>query len=229
MPPTAFAVPLMTMKRSEAASRSLELGGRGGLLMTPGLRSRAKASAGGPSATTLIHSSCTAVSGSRNVPPAGSLRPSRKARPRPAIMSDDERQIGREEEADELLDVLVDAAAFLDGRDDGGEVVVEQHDVGNLPRDVAAALPHGDTDVGALERRRVVDAVSRDGDDLTVLLEGFDQAQLVLGRHARKDVDVANKVAQLIRRHRRARPRAPVTTRSVVMPMTSPTALAVAG
>ena len=121
-------------------------------------------------------------------------------------MSDDERQIGGEEEADELLDVLVDAAAFLDGRDDRGEVVIQQHDVGNLPRHVAAALPHGDTDVGALERWRVVDAVSRHGDDLTGILQRFDEAELVLGRHARKDVDLANKDPKLLGRHL-ARPR----------------------
>ena len=87
MPPTAFAVPEMTMKRSEASSSSLELGGRGGLRITPGLRSKARASAGGPSAMTLIHSSWAAVSGNRNVPPIGSLMPSWKVRARPTTMS----------------------------------------------------------------------------------------------------------------------------------------------
>ena len=37
--------------------------------------------------------------------------------------------------------------------------------------DVVAAQSHGDADVGFLERRRVVDAVAGDGDDLAHLFE----------------------------------------------------------
>ena len=115
--------------------------------------------------------------------------PSRKATPRPADHEKDQGEVRREEEADELLDVLVDVAPFLDGGDDGCEVVVHEHDIGHLARDVAAALAHGDADVGALQRRRVVHPVARDGNDLAQVLQGLDQAQLVLGVHAGKDVD----------------------------------------
>jgi hypothetical protein len=61
------------------------------------------------------------------------------------------------------------------------EVVVHQHDVGDLARNVAAAPAHGDTDVGAFQRWRVVHAVTRDRNNLVQVLEGVDQAQLVLG------------------------------------------------
>ena len=46
--------------------------------------------------------------------------------------------------------------------------------------DVVAAQPHGDADVGFLERRRVVDAVAGDGDDLAHLFQLRDDAQLML-------------------------------------------------
>ena len=199
-PTSALAAALTATKRSEAASSSLAVGGRGGRSMTPGLRSSAMASAGGPSATKLIQSSCTAVSGSRNVPPAGSLMPSRKAKPETRRHEKDQGEVGGEEEADELLDVLVDVAPFLDGSDDGCEIVVHEHDIGHLARDVAAALAHGDADVGALQRRRVVHPVAGDRDDLAQVLQRLDQAQLVLGRYAGEDIDHAGRLAQLLRR-----------------------------
>ena len=50
-------------------------------------------------------------------------------------------------------------------RDDGGEVVVEQHEVRHLAAHVGAALAHGHADVRTLQRRRVVDAVAGHGHD----------------------------------------------------------------
>jgi len=100
----------------------------------------------------------------------------------------DQRDVGREREADEALDVLVDAAPLLDGSDDGGEVVVEQHEVGHFTRHFAPALAHRDTDVGALERRRVVDPVPGHRDDFPVGLERLDEPQLVFGAHPGEDV-----------------------------------------
>jgi hypothetical protein len=57
----------------------------------------------------------------------------------------------------------------------------------------AASVPflaHGDADVGALERRRVVDAVAGHR-DTCLGLQRLHEAQLVLGAGAREDVDVA--------------------------------------
>ena len=49
---------------------------------------------------------------------------------------------------EEAADVGERRAALLDGGDDGGEVVVEQHQVGRLAGDVGARPAHGDADVG---------------------------------------------------------------------------------
>jgi hypothetical protein len=91
---------------------------------------------------------------------------------------------GGEEVANDLFEIVKDDAAVLDGLDDRGEGV-EEHHVGGLDGNVGAAA-HGDADVGRLERGRVVDAVARHGHD-AVLLELLDNAQLLLGRRARKD------------------------------------------
>jgi hypothetical protein len=61
----------------------------------------------------------------------------------------------------------VDAAPRLDGLDNGGEIVVQQHNVGDLSRNVAAAQSHGDTDIGPLERR--CETAEEKGCDLIVL------------------------------------------------------------
>ncbi len=45
---------------------------------------------------------------------------------------DDERDVGGEQEAQEFLDVVVDATPFFHGGGDGGEVVVEQDEVGDF-------------------------------------------------------------------------------------------------
>ena len=65
-----------------------------------------------------------------------------------------------------LLNVPEDDAPFLDRGDDGGEVVVRERHLGRFPGHVGACDAHGDADVGLLERRRVVDAVSGHGDDV---------------------------------------------------------------
>ena len=88
----------------------------------------------------------------------------------------------RRQQVDQVLaDVVEDAAAFLDRLHDAGEIVVGQHHVGGLLRDVGAGDAHGDADIGGLERGRVVDAVAGHGDDVALALERADDPQLVLG------------------------------------------------
>ena len=60
---------------------------------------------------------------------------------------DEQARVRREQEEDELLDVAPDRAAFADGVDDGREVVVGEHHVRGLARDVGAVLAHRDADV----------------------------------------------------------------------------------
>ena len=106
----------------------------------------------------------------------------RAARERP---DDERRQLGDvvgEVVGQEPADVGEGRAALLDGGDDGGEVVVEQHEVGGLAGDVGAAAPHRDADVGRLEGRAVVHAVAGHRHDVAPRSQRLGDPQLVLGR-----------------------------------------------
>jgi hypothetical protein len=48
-------------------------------------------------------------------------------------------------------------------------------------------IPHADPDVGGLQRRGIVDPVAGHGHDLSALLPGVHDADLVFGRHPRVD------------------------------------------
>ncbi|OIQ63472.1 hypothetical protein GALL_549870 [mine drainage metagenome] len=73
--------------------------------------------------------------------------------------------------AHKLANVVVDAPALAHRFDDGGKVVVQQHQAGSLARHVGAALAHGNPDVGLLEGRRVIDTVTGHGDKLAAALQ----------------------------------------------------------
>ena len=101
-------------------------------------------------------------------------------------------------EADVLREVVVELAAVLDGSHDGGEVVVgEDHHRGVL-RHLGAGDAHGHADVGLLERRRVVHAVAGHRDDVALLLERVDEADLVLGRHPGDHADLGQLGGELL-------------------------------
>ena len=53
--------------------------------------------------------------------------------------------------------------------------------VGGFARDVGADPAHRDADVGALQRRRVVDAVAGHRDEFAARLQRLDDADLLLG------------------------------------------------
>ena len=114
---------------------------------------------------------------------------------------DDFGDVGPEEEAHDLLDVGVDAAAFLDGVDDGREVVVGERHVGSALRNVGARDAHRAADVGGFQCGRVVDAVARHRDDLALLLPCLDDADLVFGRNARIDGDMFDFLIELFVAH----------------------------
>ena len=92
--------------------------------------------------------------------------------------------IGAQQELDGLADVVVNAAPFLHGVDDCGEVVVGQHHIGHVLCNVRAGDAHADADIRALDAGRVVDAVARHGCDKAVFAPCVDDAHLVLGLHA---------------------------------------------
>lgn len=89
-------------------------------------------------------------------------------------------------ESDTILDVglhaLEDLAGELDGGDDGGEAGGEEDDVGGGLGGLGGTLD-GNTTVGLLQGRGVVDTVASHGGQVTTLLEHLDDLVLVLGEH----------------------------------------------
>ena len=80
--------------------------------------------------------------------------------------------VGGHEVLDELADVVVDDAAFLDGGHDGGEVVVEQDHVGGFLGHISPGDSHGHADIGLAQSGSVVDSVAGHRRDLSCVLEG---------------------------------------------------------
>ncbi|KAI3489876.1 hypothetical protein L1887_45969 [Cichorium endivia] len=92
---------------------------------------------------------------------------------------------GGEQVRDDLLQVLEHESSETDALDDGAEVAHED-EIGGLHGDVRARN-HGNTDIGGLERRSVVDTVTGHGDDASTVAQLVDDAQLLLGCGACKD------------------------------------------
>lgn len=106
---------------------------------------------------------------------------------------DDLTNVGGDEVPDELLRVVVDGAAFFDGALDGGEVVVYENHVGGEFGYVGSGT-HGDTNIGLLEGRCIVDAVASHGNNFAGLLEEVDELGLVSGLGAGKEGSVSRGV-----------------------------------
>merc|ERR1719445_3015995 len=99
----------------------------------------------------------------------------------------DLRDVGGQSVSDGLLQVIEDQSALLNTSHNGGKVVVEQDHVSGLLGDVGAGDTHGNTDVGLLQGRRVVDTISGDGNDGAHPLATLHNNQLLLGRSSGKD------------------------------------------
>ena len=115
---------------------------------------------------------------------------------------DDLADVRAQQEADHLADVGVDAAPLADRVDDGGEVVVGQRHIGGALGDVGAGDAHRAADVGGLKGGGVVHAVAGHRDDLPLALPCLDDADFVLGRHARIDGDLFDRRVELVVGHR---------------------------
>ena len=98
-----------------------------------------------------------------------------------------DRHMDRKDVGHRLAQIVVDPPPEAHRPDDRGEIVVEQHQRGGLPRDVGAAPAHRDADMGGLQRRRVVDAVAGHRDDLAIGLQRLDDAKLLFGQRAGED------------------------------------------
>jgi hypothetical protein len=96
----------------------------------------------------------------------------------------DLRDVAGKQVLDEPADVVVDDSPFAHGGDDRREVVVEEDHVRCLLRDVGPD-PHGDADVGLLERGRVVHTVAAIATTFLGLV-GLDEPILCRARPGRR-------------------------------------------
>ena len=87
----------------------------------------------------------------------------------------EERDVGRDEEDEPLLRVVDDPPALGQPEHQRGERVVAKDEIGCLAGDRRAGA-HRDRDVGAVERRRVVDPVAGHGDDAAAAIAQLERS-----------------------------------------------------
>ena len=107
------------------------------------------------------------------------------------------RNVDRELEKQESLDVDEQRPSPLHRLDDAGERVVEDGDVACLFGHVGSRS-HGESDVSRVESRRVVGSVAGDGDDMSSLLQRLHEALLVHGSRTCDNPDVVGPAEQFL-------------------------------
>src|SRR5579875_1365719 len=93
----------------------------------------------------------------------------------------DRKRIVDKGEEQVLADIAHRRAAQPIGAGDAGEIAFQQRHPGAFDRDIGAGS-HRDADIGQRQRRRVVDAVARHGDDMALPLQALDDLALLLGQ-----------------------------------------------
>ena len=111
-----------------------------------------------------------------------------------------------DEQAGDALDVGDHAAPLGDHAGQGGEAVVEQHQLGHRPGG-RRARPHGDAEVGVLQRERVVHAVAGHRHHRPARLGGPHQRTLDVRGHPTEHGDVVHRRADRLVVVERARHR----------------------
>ena len=96
------------------------------------------------------------------------------------------RQILHQIESGGPLDVVDDPPSLGHHLGHGGEVGVEEHELGGVAGGVGAG-GHGDAAVGVLEGQHVVDTVAGHGHGVALPLEGADQLALLVGGDPAED------------------------------------------
>ena len=109
--------------------------------------------------------------------------------------------VPREQILQRLADVVVDAAAFFDGGDDGRKVVVGDDHVRRLLRHFGSGAAHRDADVGAFDGGRVVHAVAGHRDDRAIRFPRANDAQFMFGSDARVNGGFGRALPQFVVGH----------------------------
>ena len=92
--------------------------------------------------------------------------------------------IGSKQKLDGFSNILIDAAAFLDGEHDRGKIIVRQNHIGNILCDVGFRNSHSDSDIGGFYGGRIVDTVARHGGHGTEGFPGAYDPGFMLGLHS---------------------------------------------
>src|SRR5262245_8276251 len=94
---------------------------------------------------------------------------------------------------DKFMNVRIYGSTAFDRLDDCREIIIGQDDIRSLFRNFGSAHSHGDADVGPFERRRIIDAVPGNSQDLILPLESGDDLRFILRRDSREDIDAAGE------------------------------------
>ncbi len=114
---------------------------------------------------------------------------------------EDQGQLNRQVVAHAFGKVVEKSPAFKDPHSDRVEIVVGQHRRGRLFGDIRALDPHGNADIGRLQRQDVIDAIAGYGHHFVVALERLHDAVLVLRRGTGKYGGGSDRLSQrLIRK-----------------------------
>ena len=88
---------------------------------------------------------------------------------------------------DRLAQIVVNSPAQTNRRHDRTEIIVQQYNRRRFTRHVRAPTAHGDADMGRLDGRRVIHAVSGHGDNVAPTLQAFHDTQFLRRPDARED------------------------------------------
>jgi hypothetical protein len=105
-----------------------------------------------------------------------------------------------ERQGDTVDDVGVHAvenlARSLESVDDGGKTRGKEDDIGSGTSSIGSTLD-GDTGIGLLEGRSIVDTITSHGNEVATLLENFDDVVLVLGEDLSETIGSLNEIVHL--------------------------------
>jgi hypothetical protein len=105
--------------------------------------------------------------------------------------------VDSELELEELADGVKDVTAEFDGGESGAEIVSGKNDLGRILGGIGASS-HGEANIGAFERRRVIGTVAGDSDDIVPLDEAGDEEILVLGGATSHHLEVLRNLVELV-------------------------------
>lgn len=88
---------------------------------------------------------------------------------------------------DELLDIVKHATTLFHSIENGSKVVIRQYNIRSLLGNIRTGLTHGNTDISTFQGWRIIDTITRHGDEALAAMKGLNHADLGLGSAARNN------------------------------------------